>query len=391
VSSGLDVMRADRDAVPSSLRGRRIGLITNHTGLSLDGTPTLIVLADELGLDVVVLFSPEHGFTGDHAAGDEVASGRTGSLTIESLYGATRKPTPAMLAKVDTLVFDIQDIGTRFYTYISTMKLAMEAAAAAGVSFVVLDRPNPLGGLRVEGPVLDPQFSSFVGIASIPLVHGMTTGELAKLFQASEEGLQSLELDVVRAQGWSRRQRWTESGMAWVAPSPNIRTAVAALVYPAVGLIEGINVSEGRGTSLTFERLGAPWIESEGLARAMNDKALPGVFFEPVRFTPRRIAAAPAPKYADMECSGVSLRVDDPTSFEAVRTGLELVATIRALYPERFSWVDNDGKFWMDRLLGTNAVRLAIDRSEPIPRILAREEPALRDFVSLRARHLLYR
>ena len=266
VLSGVDVLRSEGRALSG-----RVGLLTNHTGVARDGVSTLSVLRDELGVEVVALFSPEHGYRGDVAAGDEVASSTFSAIPMHSLYGDTRAPTSEMLEGIDTLVFDIQDIGVRFYTYISTMKLAMEAAADAQIGFVVLDRPNPLGGVRVEGPLLHPDFASFVGIAPIPLVHGMTAGELAVLFAASFTGLGTgLELEVIRVRGFRRAMMWEDTGLSWNPPSPNIRTARAALAYPAFGLMEGINVNEGRGIEDTFERIGAPWIDGEKLAAALS-------------------------------------------------------------------------------------------------------------------------
>jgi len=384
VTPGVDVVRLEPERL-SALQGRRVGLITNHTGRALDGTSTLSVLRDELSLDVVALFSPEHGFTGDVAAGDDVSSDESGAIPIFSLYGDIRAPTREMLAMVDVLVFDIQDIGVRFYTYISTMKVSMDAAAVAGVAFVVLDRPNPLGGVRVEGPVLEAAHASFVGIAPIPLVHGMTVGELAQLF-----GSDDLELDVVLARGWNREQTWEQTGLPWVAPSPNIRTPRAALAYPALGLIEGINVSEGRGVDETFERLGAPWIDGEALSSRLNELDLAGVSFRPVSFVPRSIDAAPRPKYEDERCFGVALTMASPGAFDAARTGLEVIAAIRTLHRDDFEWVLNDGRYWIDRLLGTDRPRRAIERDVPVEQVLESERPALERFVRVRAEHLLY-
>lgn len=384
VTPGIDVVRAEPERL-SALRGKRVGLITNHTGRALDGTPTLTVLRDELSLDVVVLFSPEHGFAGTAAAGDEVSSDESGAIPLFSLYGDIRAPTREMLALLDVLVFDIQDIGVRFYTYISTMKLAMEASAEVGVAFVVLDRPNPNGGARVEGPVLDPDFTSFVGIAPIALVHGMTTGELARYFAAD-----ALDLDVVQARGWRREMTWEETDLPWVAPSPNIRTPHAALAYPATGLLEGVNVSEGRGIEATFERIGAPWIDAESLSARLGALGLPGVSFRPARFIPRAIDAAPHPKYEGEVCHGVEISVSDPSAFQAVRTGLEVIATIRALHPDDFEWIRRDGRYWLDRLLGTDRPRQAIEAGVSVGEILARERAASERFLRVRAEHLLY-
>ena len=384
VTPGVDVVRLEGERI-SYLRGKRVGLITNHTGRAIDGTPTLEVLRGELGLEVVAVFSPEHGFSGDVAAGDNVSSDESGDLPLFSLYGDIRAPSREMLARIDVLVFDIQDIGVRFYTYISTMKLAMDAAAEAGVGFVVLDRPNSNGGTRVEGPVLDPEFASFVGVAPIPLVHGMTVGELASLFKDDR-----LELDVVLARGWTRDLIWEETGLAWTAPSPNIRSARAALAYPALGLLEGINVSEGRGIDETFERIGAPWVDGERLSSVLNRLDLAGASFRPTRFVPRKSVAAPRPKYENERCSGVELTITSPHALDAVRTGLEVIAAIRTLHPDDFEWIENDGSYWIDRLLGTDRPRRAIEEGMSVEDILESERPALERFMTVRAEHLLY-
>ncbi len=384
MTPGVDVVRAEPERL-AGLRGKRVGLVTNHTGQALDGTSTLSVLRDELSLNVVAMFSPEHGFKGDAAAGSEVASDESGAIPVFSLYGDIRAPTREMLARVDVLVFDIQDVGVRFYTYISTMKLAMDASAEAGVAFVVLDRPNPNGGLRVEGPVLDPRFTSFVGIASIPLLHGMTVGELAHLLREA-----SLELDVVLVGGWTREMMWEETGLSWFAPSPNIRSPRAAIAYPAFGLLEGANVSEGRGIEETFERIGAPWIDEDRLSAALNALKLPGISFHPSSFVPRSLAAAPRPKYLGERCHGVELVLTAPGEFEAVRTGLAVLATIRSLHRDDFQWVREGERYWLDELLGTDRPRQAIEAGVSVEEMLDREQAALAQFHRLRAAHLLY-
>ena len=385
VRPGLDVLREGGERLSG-----RIGLITNHTGKSVDGTPTLQVLRDELGLEVVALFSPEHGFEGNVAAGDDVPSGEVAAIPVYSLYGETRAPTEEMLAGIDTLVFDIQDVGVRFYTYISTMKLSMEAAARAGIDFVVLDRPNPLGGMRVEAPVLDPSFASFVGIAPIALVHGMTVGELAGLFRETDPKARGSSLHVVRLRGWKRRMRWEDTGLSWRPPSPNIRTPRAALAYPALGLLEGVNVNEGRGIEATFEVMGAPWIDAEKLKRALEAAQLPGVRFETSEFVPRSIPAAPRPKYVNQRCFGVRMTILDPGRFEAVRTGLTVIAVLRELYPEHFRWIRRGDRYWIDRLLGTDRPRRALDRGDRVADILAREKEELERFLAERTSQLLY-
>ena len=389
VKPGLDVLREEGAGF---LSGRRIGLITNPTGKTIDGVSTLRVLREELGVSVTALFAPEHGFGGDAAAGEEIEEDREveSGIPIHSLYGETRAPTPSMLSGVDVLVFDIQDAGVRFFTYASTMKLAMESAARAGIQFVVLDRPNPQGGLRVEGPVLEPQLESFVGPAGIPLLHGMTVGELARFFRASSPALARLDLKVVAMRGWERHMLWDDTGLTWRRPSPNLRTSRAALSYPALGLIEGVEISEGRGIEETFEKIGAPWIDEAVFAAALNALRLPGVRFLPATFTPRALPASPDPRFRGELCRGVALQIVDPRSFERVRTGLAAIATLRSLYPGSFRWVRNEREYWIDFLLGTKRPRLALEAGVPLEEILERERALVESFIRERKRHLLY-
>jgi uncharacterized protein YbbC (DUF1343 family) len=321
VLPGIDVWQ-QRGYEP--LAGRRIGLITNTTGRDASGHLTAEVLAASRQIDLVALFSPEHGFTGveegDVAPAHEVTTG----LTVHSLYGESQRPTPEMLAGLEGLVFDIQDVGTRFYTYASTMAYAMEEAAAHGLPFVVLDRPNPITGLHVEGPVLSEDLISFVGYAPIPLRHGMTMGELALYFN-DELGI-GADLTVIPMQGWRREQWYDATGLLWVNPSPNMRNLEEALLYPAVGPLEYTNLSVGRGTDEPFEWLGAPWIDSLELARELNRANLPGVRFVPRRRTPDSSV------FAGVACNGVDLVVTDRDSFASARTAVTLAAALYRLH-----------------------------------------------------------
>lgn len=388
VKPGLDVLREDGAGF---LSGGRVGLISNPTGRTIDGTSTLEVLR-ELSVEVEALFAPEHGFSGEVAAGDEVEDERDlgSGIEIHSLYGETRAPTPEMLSRLDVLIFDIQDAGVRFFTYASTMKLAMESAARAGIQFVVLDRPNPQGGLRVEGPILEPRRESFVGAAAIPLLHGMTLGELAQFFRASTPSLASLELKVVAMRGWKRHMMWDDTGLEWRPPSPNLRTSRAALAFAAFGLMEGVAMSEGRGIEETFEKIGAPWIDESAYAAALNARRIPGALFQPATFTPRSIPAAPRPRFEDELCRGVALSITDSRRFEPLRTGLAAIETLRSLYPRSFRWVKNEGEYWIDVLLGTDRVRLAMEAGTPLERILERERTAIETFDRERKPYLLY-
>ncbi len=321
---GIDVLERDKF---QALAGRRVGLITNHTGVNRDGVRTIDLLHHAENVELVSLFSPEHGLQGklDVANIGDVHDEATG-LPTYSLYGKTRRPDAKRLQEIDTLVFDIQDIGTRFYTYLSTMGMAMEAAAEQGLRFVVLDRPNPLGGVLVEGPVRDAGGESFVGYHPIPVRHGLTLGELAEMIR-QDRGLK-LELNVIQVENWRRRDYWDTTGLTWINPSPNMRSLNQAVLYPGIGLLETTNLSVGRGTDTPFELLGAPWINGRQLATALNRLSLPGVRFVPIHFTPD------ASKFANETCQGVNVIVVDRQTFRPVEVGLQIAATLRRLYPE---------------------------------------------------------
>ena len=385
VLPGLDRVVAEEGG---ALRGLRVGLITNHTGRTIGGHSAARALLDA-GVEVRVLFGPEHGLSGAAAAGADVASGtdpETG-LPFVSLYGARRAPDAASLAGLDALVFDIQDVGVRFYTYISTLRNALLAASRAGIPFWVLDRPNPNGGDRVEGPMLDPEFRSFVGTDRLPLLHGMTVGELALLFAARE----GASARVVPALRLTRATRWTETGLPWRPPSPNIPTLESALAYPGFGLFEGVALSEGRGTETPFQVLGAPWVDSQAwLAELGGPDGVPGLRLTEARFTPRSVPAAPDPRFADEENRGLRVRVTDPGAFHPVRGGLAAIAAVRRAHPERFDWRRSGEGFWIDSLLGTDRIRRGIERGTAVEALMAAEEGALADFLEERRPHLLY-
>lgn len=368
------------------IEGKRVGLITNMTGVDSQGRHSADLVRATPGVELVALFAPEHGLRGDRQAGEYVPSyvDPVTGLPVYSLYGETRKPTPAMLRGIDVLIFDIQDVGARFYTYVYTMAYAMEAAAEHGIPFIVLDRPNPIGGEIVEGPVLDPSLSSFVGLYPIALRHGMTVGELALYFN-SEFGI-GAELTVVPMEGWSRSMWFDETGLPWIPPSPNMRTLATATVYPGMGLIEGTNVSEGRGTDAPFETVGAPWIDGERLAAELNALGLPGVRFHPVVFTPT------ASKYEGQRSEGVRIEVTDRTRYASVTTGLHLIATLKRLYPQDFAWraPDRSGRYFFDQLSGDRTVRQKLDAGVPVPAIVQSWQEALDAFLARRARYLLY-
>jgi uncharacterized protein YbbC (DUF1343 family) len=373
------------------LVGKRVGLITNHTGVNSAGTPTADVLASAPGVTLVRLFGPEHGVRGelDQANIDDGVDGPTG-LPVVSLYGPRRKPTPGQLADLDALVFDIQDIGCRFYTYVATMKLAMKAAAEAEIEFIVLDRPNPLGGMAIEGPMRDGasdlpadewgDSESFVAPHALPLRHGMTVGELARLFAAEGPGGEPLgvKLTVVPCEGCRRADLYDATGLVWIDPSPNMRRLTQAIVYPGVGLLETTNVSVGRGTDTPFELFGAPWIDAAELAGALRELGLSGVRFTPRYFTPR------SSTHAGQRCGGVDVTLTDPEGLHAVDLGLAIAATLRRLYPD--DW-NVEG---YPRLLANERVQRALVAGASPSELARLAREGLDGFRARRAAVLLY-
>lgn len=379
VRPGIETFLAD---VPQALRGARVGLITNHTGIDRARTPDIDLIAAHPHLTLVALLAPEHGIRGTVAAGVKVGDetdSRTG-VPIYSLYKAEdRGPTPEMLANVDVLIYDLQEVGGRTWTYVSTMALSMKAAAAKGIPFVVLDRPNPIGGDIVEGARLDPAFASFVGMYPIPARHGMTVGELATLFN-EQHGI-GATLIVARVTGWQRAQWFDETGLPWVNPSPNLRSLAAVTNYPGSVYVEGTNLSEGRGTDRPFEQMGAPWLDAAAVVRAMHARQLPGVRFEAITMA----VDASAEKHPGLTIPAIRYVITDRLAYRPVRTALLLIDTIRRLHPDAFAWRSS-----MDRLAGTDAVRKAIDagRLEPLLDAWDRDAAA---FVEARGPFLLYR
>lgn len=372
--TGIDVLAASQF---QPLRGLRVGLITNHTGVAKDGQSTVQLLHDSDQVELTALFSPEHGFKGALDVSNIEDSEDTGTgLRVYSLYGDTRRPTPEMLQNVDTIVFDIQDIGSRFYTYVSTMGEAMIAADEEDKSFIVLDRPNPIGGLEVSGPVLDDGRQSFVGFHTISIQHGMTTGEIALMLR--EELELDLDLSIVRCQNWDRSMKFDETGLTWVNPSPNMRCLTQAILYPGIGLLETTNLSVGRGTDTPFELFGAPWIDGQKLAGALNDRGIAGVRFVPIRFRPESSV------FTNEDCEGVNVIITNRNRFDALRTGFEIAATLRSLYPEDWN-VDR-----YDRLLGDKEVLEALKDGKTASEIIANYQAELADFKRRRANYLLY-
>ena len=374
VLTGIDVLVRDEF---SMLAGQRVGLITNQTGIDGQGVSTIVRLHEAPGVELVSLFSPEHGLHGklDIASISDSKDAGTG-LRVFSLYGETRQPTAEMLVGIDTLVFDIQDIGTRFYTYISTLGLAMQAASDHGKRFVVLDRPNPINGVDVSGPVTDAGRESFTAFHGLPVRHGMTTGELALMFR-SERNLE-LELEIVELVNWNRGDYFDATGLRWVNPSPNMRSLTQALLYPGIGLLETTNLSVGRGTDTPFEVIGSPWLNGDSFAVELNALGLAGVAFIPVRFEPD------ASKFAGEASGGVNIVVTNRNVFDPIITGLEFARQLRLSYPD--DW--DIGAY--DRLLVHAATFEALREGRTVSEVEAGYREGLEAFKARRTRYLLY-
>ena len=374
VFSGIDVLRSDNF---SALQGKRIGLVTNHTGRARDGATTLDLLHDAKGVTLVRLFSPEHGIRGILDANVPSTTDEKTGLTIQSLYGDTRRPTAAMFQGIDTMVIDLQDIGARFYTYITTTAYVMEEAAKNKVAVVVLDRPNPIGGYQIEGPTLDKAALSFVGYYPMPIRHGMTLGELARLFNA--ENKIGANLSVIQLRNWKRDAWFDGTGLPWINPSPNMRNLLQATLYPGIGAIESTNVSVGRGTDTPFEQVGAPWIDGVALSDALNARNIPGIRFYPVRFTPT------ASKFANEECGGVFMIVTDRNAVHPVRVGVEIAAMLNRLYGTKFELESAERLFGSKE--GLARIRAGADPNDVVNMWAAGEAK----WRALRAKYLLYR
>lgn len=383
VRTGLDRVI---DLRGEPLMGKRVGLLVHAASLTASGTHAIDALSAR-GVKLVRLFGAEHGFRGLAAAGekvDDAIDARSG-LPVISLYGRKAKPLPEDLEGLDVFVVDMQDAGVRFYTFAATMMHCLDACAASEVPMFVLDRPNPLGGLRVEGPLSAPESEvprSLVNMTPGPLVHGLTMAEIARVVNASRE--KKANLGEMKLQGWSRDMTWADTGLTWVNPSPNLRSPEACLAYPGTCLLEGTTATEGRGTDAPFLKIGAPWLKSAELARAVR---VPGFQCEPTTFTPRSSAATPAPKHLDVACQGLQVRVTDAHRAQPYRLGVTLLIEMKKRHPE-FAWLRDGSGF--DRLVGTRSLRVAIDRGDSADTIVAADAQAIDAFRQSRAPSLLY-
>lgn len=378
VLTGLDVVERDG---PGSIAKARVGLVAHAASRSADGRHAIDVLRAR-GVTLVRVFAPEHGLRGQAAAGAPIADSQDASsgLPVVSLYGATKRPRPEDLRDLDALVVDLQDAGVRFYTYASTLLLCLDAAADAGLSLVVLDRPNPQGGENVEGPASERP-AALLSMAPGPLLHGLTLGELARL--ANARRARPARLEVVAMRGWRRGMTWRDTGLAFAPPSPNLRSAEAALAYPAVALLEATNLSEGRGTATPFLLFGAPWLDSRALLAGWRPA---GFSLEPADFTPEPGPAAPEPKHAGRHCRGVRVGVSDPGAVRPWAFGLDLL--YRARRTPGFAWLR--GGEALDALVGTRRVREALERGETPQRLIEADALAVAAFRRERAAFLLY-
>jgi uncharacterized protein YbbC (DUF1343 family) len=377
VRAGVDVLEAKGF---TEIAGKRVALLTNRTGITRDGRPTVSVLRSEkaraAGVSLVRLFSPEHGL---HAEKDEKVGDTTDAetgLPVVSLYGEKRRPSPEDLAGLDAVVVDLQDAGTRFYTYLTSVGWLMEEAAKAKVAVVVLDRPDPIGGALVEGPPADPDRLSFTAVHTLPVRTGMTIGEVARLVAAEREV--AVDLKVVALEGWRRGLLFDETGLPWVAPSPNLRTPTQAVLYPGVGLLETTNVSVGRGTDTPFELVGAPWMDGVTLARTLNLRRLPGVRFAPVAFTPASSV------HAGQACRGVRISVVDRAAVRPVALGLEIAVALRDLHPQEWD------RRRLGVLLASEAAVARLEKGETAAQIESGWAASLMEFERRRAAFLLY-
>jgi uncharacterized protein YbbC (DUF1343 family) len=392
--SGVQVTLGSTRLLESgALRGKRVGLVSNPASVDHRLLHIVDLMLADRAIDLVALFGPQHGFRSDvqdnmiESPHTEFEAGAKRRVPLYSLYSDTREPTAQMLREVDTLVIDLQDIGTRIYTYMYTMANCMRAARTHGVKVIVCDRPNPIGGVEVEGITLEPGNESFVGQFPIPTRHGMTMAELAMLF--NEQFEIGADVEVATMEGWRRPMYWDDTGLPWVMPSPNIPTLDSALAFPGTVHLEGTNASEGRGTTRPFELVGAPWVSAEAFAARLNARGLPGVYFRPVVFEPT------FQKHARVACGGCQIHVRDRQAFRPVLTGLAVIDEIRASDPGSFAWKEppyeyEPAKVPIDVIAGSSSFRQAIDAGQRAEQIAARWEASVAGFRKLQQPYLLY-
>jgi uncharacterized protein YbbC (DUF1343 family) len=380
------------------IKGKNIGIITNHSALLPDGRHIVDVLYSLPDVKIKALFGPEHGIRGDAPDGLKIDHDvdPTTKIKIFSLYGKITKPTKEMLDGIDVLIFDIQDVGVRFYTFTSTLFLTLEAAAENKIQYIVLDRPNPINGLNFDGPVIDDSLKSFVGLHSIPISHGMTVGELAKMVNNEgwlKNGVKA-DLRVIEMEGWERKLWYDETSLQWIKPSPNMMSMNTAVIYPGLCFIEGTNISEGRGTMYPFEYIGAPFINGDKLANELNGFKLGGVEFHSVTFTPQDISLVTTdPKYEGLECHGVCIDVKNRNIYEPVKTGIYILYALKKVSPDDFKWrspARSTGKYYIDLLAGTPKIRELLNQGKNPDEIISLWQEGLDKFKNTRKKYLIY-
>ncbi len=374
VQTGLDVLESQKFA---PLRGKHVGLITNHTGLDSQGRSTVDVLSHAAGVQLIALFSPEHGLAGRNDEKITSSKDPATGLPVHSLYGETLRPTDEMLKGIDALVFDVQDAGVRFYTYTATMAYCMEEAAKRQIAFFVLDRPNPLGGEIVEGPMLDADKTNFVGYFPLPVRYGLTIGELAQLFNA--ENHIGADLHVIAMKNWHRNYFFESTVIKWIPPSPNLRTTKGSILYPGIEILQNAGVSVGRGTQAPFEEFGAPWLNGEEVAAALNQRHLPGLHFAAQPFIP--IVGL----YSGQRCGGVAVRITERGAVRSMRMGLEIAMILHRLYPQQF----DPEKLLL--LIGNSETIQQLQTGVAPEKIVASWSDSLAAFEQIRRKHFLYR
>ncbi len=388
VTVGADILVTDSLHL---IQNKQLGIVTNHSAILSNGThlvDTLVTLTD---VKVTTLFGPEHGIRGNAPDGDSIKDGidSKSGLPVYSLYGKNRKPTKEMLKDVDILIFDIQDIGARFYTYISTLYYTLIAAAENNIPIIVLDRPNPINGVLVDGPIRTEEYKSFVAIAPIPIQHGMTMGELATMFNDEnwlDNGLKA-DLTVIKMDGWKREYFFDDCNLPWIAPSPNMPNLETALIYPGMCLLEGINVSEGRGTYSPFLTFGAPYISSDSLLTELEQFNNSGIELDTISFTPKSISnMSTYPKYKNVECFGIEVKVVNKKKLNALKFGIEVLYSIHKLYPNDFKFRKN----WLDKLFGNKNLTKMLKNNSTPNEIFNTWSDELKNFKIIRKKYLLY-
>ena len=386
VVTGADILMNEKFDL---IKGKNVGLVVNHTALLSDGTHLADAISENEEVKLAALFGPEHGVRGDTTGAVQDAVDTKTGAPVYSLYGDSYKPAQEQLENLDVLIYDIQDVGARFYTYISTLGHGMEAAADAGIPVIVLDRPNPITGVKVDGFVTEDSMKSFVAFGTIPVMHGMTVGEIAKIYNGEGmlEGNKKADLTVVEMENWKRGLWFDETNLRWIKTSPNLPVLETAVVYPGTCFFEGTNISEGRGTEKPFEFIGAPYANADSVAALLNKQNLKGVQFEAIEFTPEKLPQnAYAPKYTGEKCKGVYVNVVNRDTFEPVKTGVNLLWAFQKVSPDEFEWREKT----IDRLAATPDLRTMLNNGKTPDEIAASWKNDLEHFISVRDNYLIY-